>query len=77
MLSSREEAWKEEQRSKSSKYCIKVEPPGNLISGPAFSVCEFSMKPWHYCLIALLSFPSKSKKILTTFIYWDTKESTT
>lgn len=78
MLSSCEEAWKGKQRSKSSIYCIIVEPPEKLISsGPAFSVCELSVKPWHYSPVALLSFPSKSKKILTTSIYWDTKENTT
>ena len=41
MLSSCEEAWEAEQRSKSSTYCNKVEPLGNLISSrSAFRIGE-------------------------------------
>lgn len=50
MLSSCEEAWEGERRSKSFTYCIKVETPGTLISSrsvlKAFKKYELSVKPW-------------------------------
>ena len=81
MMSSCEEVWEGEQRSKSSTYCNKIEPLGNFISSrAAFRIYKklkaLSETLRHYCPDELFFFPSECKEILTSFINWNTKEYT-
>ena len=82
ILSSSEEAWEGEQRSKLFPYCSKVEPLGNFIlSGSAFRICRkeegLSAKSWGMTSqVNYFSSLVKAKKILGSFINWNTKECT-